>query len=233
MDEPVQLDELIGFVAGLNPGGDALAHLADAVTVSDRLGEAADQLIGHFVAEARNTGATWTEIGKSMGVTRQAVQKRFVPKSAAGDPGAALERFTPRAKAVIAASQDEARAAEHDYVGTEHIVLALLSQPEGVASKVLAERVTPDRLRAAVHDALGPPRGAVPEQIPYTLRGKNVIDVSVREAQRLGHQYVGTEHILLAVLADEQGVGAVVLTGLGVDKNAVEAWLAAHGLAGH
>jgi hypothetical protein len=231
MDKPVQLDDLIGFVTQLHPDGDDLVHLADAVAASERLDEVADQLIGHFVDRARSTGATWTDIGRSMGVSRQAVQKRFVPKSAAARDAAesgALVHFTPRARAVLAASQDEARAAGHDYVGTEHLVLALLSQPEGLAAKALAESVTPDRLRAAMNEAFGPPSDDIPEHIPYTLRGKNVIEVSVREAGRLGHDYVGTEHILLAVLGDRQGIGALVLTGHGVDKNKVEEWLAAH-----
>jgi hypothetical protein len=230
MDKPVQLENLIGFVTQLHPEGDSLVHLADAVVTSEQLGELADQLVGHFVSQARGTGATWAEIGRSMGVSRQAVQKRFVPRPAGtGEPGefGALDRFTPRARAVIAASQDEARAAGHNYVGTEHILLALLTQPEGLAAKALAASVTPDSVRAAISEAVGPPSNDVPEHIPYTLRAKNVIDVSVLEAQRLGHGYVGTEHILLAVLADERGVGGLALAGLGIDKNKIEQWLAA------
>lgn len=226
MDEPVRLEDLIGYVTTLHPDGDALVHLADAVRESERLGQVADQLVGHFVDLARETGATWNEIGACMGVSRQAVQKRFVPKPS-GDP---LERFTLRAKAVVAASQDEARRAGHAYVGTEHLALALLSQPGGLAAKALAESVTPERLRAAMTEALDPPgAGDIPEDIPYTPRGRNVLDVSVREAQRLGHDYVGTEHILLAVLADTRGIGGRVLAGLGVDKARVESWLAAAG----
>lgn len=227
MDEPMRLDDLVSRVTGLHPGGDALVHLSDAVAMSEMMGGLADRLVGHFVDAARAAGATWAEIGRSMGVTRQAVQKRFVTKLAAAGAldEAAYERFTPRARAVIAASQEEARAAGHDYVGTEHIVLGLLSQPEGLAAKALSEKTTPERLRAAMSEVFGPRSVGVPEHIPYTPRAKRAIELSVHEAQRLGHEYVGTEHILLGVLAERHGVGAQVIIGLGVDQRSVEEWL--------
>src|SRR4051794_23858585 len=133
MAEPVRIDDLIHHVTGLHPDGDPLVRLSDAVSVSERVGDVADQLVNHFVNAARDAGATWAEIGKSMGVTRQAVQKRFVPKPAELHPldAASYSKFTPRAQAVVVAGQEEARAARHNYVGTEHLVLGLLSQPEG------------------------------------------------------------------------------------------------------
>jgi hypothetical protein len=229
MEQPVRLDDLVNHVTRLHPDGDALAHLADAIATSELVDDVSDQLVGHFVDAARKAGATWAEIGRVMGVSRQAVQKRFVPKPA--DVGAlqamSYERFTPRARAVIAASQQEARAAGHDYVGTEHIVLGLLSQPVGLAAKVLSEKTTPEQLRAAMGEVLGPRCDDVPDDIRYTPRGKRAIELSVQEAQRLRHDYVGTEHILLGVLAEQQGVGAKVLFGLGVSQRGVEEWLAA------
>jgi Clp amino terminal domain, pathogenicity island component len=232
MDHPqMRLDDLIDLVNRLSPDGDALQHLTHAVTLADRLGELADHLIGHFVDQARKAGATWTAIGQCMGVSKQAAQKRFVPKSTDArelldsDP---FSRFTDRARHVILASQEEARTASHDYIGTEHLVLGLLSEPEALAGRALAEQgITPEQVRAAMTVVLGPARDNVPEYIPYTPRAKKVLELTVREALRLGHNYVGTEHLLLGVLAEEEGVGAKILVGLGLAKDRAESWMLA------
>ncbi|WP_207394132.1 Clp protease N-terminal domain-containing protein [Actinomadura formosensis] len=224
----MRLDDLINRVTASHPDGGALVHLSDAIAMSGMLDDVSDQLVGHFVNAAHNAGATWAEIGRTMGMTRQAAQKRFVTKPA--DVAAlarAHDRWTPRAQAILVACQDEARAAGHNYVGTEHIVLALLSQPQGLAAKALAEKTTPERLRAAMSEVFGPRSDDLSGEFPYTPRGTRAIELSVREAQRLGHDYVGTEHILLGVLAEQHGVGAQVLRRLGVDQRGVEEWLAA------
>src|SRR5262249_5607197 len=231
--EPTQirLDDLISLVHQMNPDGDALQYLTNAVALADRIGELADHLIGHFVDQARKAGATWTHIGQSMGVTKQAAQKRFVPKSV--DTKGLLDtghfgRFTEKARRVIIASQEEARAASHDYIGTEHLVLGLLSEPEALAGRALAEQgITAERIRAAMTVVLGPAKDSVPEYIPYPPRAKKVIELTVREALRLGHNYVGTEHLLLGVLAEEEGVGAKILVGLGLSKDKAEEWMLA------
>src|SRR5947209_18955486 len=103
MPEEPRLDDLIAYVEADEPGGDALEHLSTAVDISARLDELADNLIGHFVERARSAGASWTEIGQHMGVTKQAVQKRFVPKQADDGgslSGGRLRRFTVRARRV-------------------------------------------------------------------------------------------------------------------------------------
>lgn len=226
MDAPrLRLDELINLVNGLHPDGDPLRRLADAVLLSERLGEIADHLVGHFVDQARKAGATWADIGNSMGVSKQAVQRRFVPKSDQVDLGA-FSRFTDRARRSIVASQEEARAAGHDYIGTEHLVLGLLNEPEALAARALAEQgISSEQVRAAMKVVLGPPSQSVPEHIPYTPRARKVIELSVREALRLGHDYVGTEHLLLGVLAEQEGVGAKVLVGLGLVRDEAERWM--------
>ncbi|HSK96490.1 MAG TPA: hypothetical protein VK891_07745, partial [Euzebyales bacterium] len=125
---PPRLDELIGYVRNLHPDGDVLASLSDAVIVSEHLGDVADHLVGHFVDQARRAGASWTEIGRSMGVTKQAAQQRFVPRPAPSDEplgGGAWSRFTHRAQRVMMRAKQEADRASHGAVGTEHIVLAL------------------------------------------------------------------------------------------------------------
>ncbi|MER7456301.1 Clp protease N-terminal domain-containing protein [Micromonospora sp. NPDC126480] len=233
MTEPVQmtnvvrLDDLIEAIKKVHT--DALDQLSSAVVAADHLGELADHLIGHFVDQARRSGASWTDIGRSMGVSKQAAQKRFVSKSsdAPVDPQQGFNRFTPRARNVVMASQNEARATGHTEIRTEHIVLGLLAEPEAVAAKVLvAQGATLDRVREVATAALPPASGdQVPALIPYDAPAKKVLELTFREALRLGHNYIGTEHILLALLEQEDGSG--VLSSLGVDKAEAEAGIAA------
>ncbi|WP_088986034.1 Clp protease N-terminal domain-containing protein [Micromonospora chokoriensis] len=227
MSNTVKLDDLIQAIKTAHT--DALDQLTDAVIAADHLGEVADHLIGHFVDQARRSGASWTDIGRSMGVSKQAAQKRFVPKAstdaAALDPNAGFSRFTPRARNVVMASQEEARANGNAEIGPEHLVLGLLAEPEALAARVMADLgVTPEVVREAVAAALPPRVEQVPDLIPYDARGKKALELTFREALRLGHNYIGTEHILLALLEQEDGAG--VLTSLGLEKAAVEADLA-------
>ncbi|MEW2142332.1 Clp protease N-terminal domain-containing protein [Micromonospora vinacea] len=226
MSNNVKLDDLIQAIKTAHT--DALDQLTDAVIAADHLGEVADHLIGHFVDQARRSGASWTDIGRSMGVSKQAAQKRFVPKAtdaAALDPNAGFGRFTPRARNVVIASQEEARASGNAEIGPEHLVLGLLAEPEGLAARVMAGRgATPEAVREAVAAVLPARAEQVPDLIPYDARGKKALELTFREALRLGHNYIGTEHILLALLEQEDGAG--VLTNLGLDKATVEGDLA-------
>ncbi|MFF0747697.1 Clp protease N-terminal domain-containing protein [Streptomyces sp. NPDC004267] len=224
--QPVRLDDLIDAIKKSHPE-DALDQLSDAVIAADHLGEIADHLIGHFVDQARRAGASWTDIGRSMGVTRQAVQKRFVPKddsaadAAKMDPAAGFSRFTPRARNVVVAAQNEATAARNDKTGPAHLALGLLAEPEGLAVRwITGQGVSPERLREAVGATLPPAAEEVPALIPYDADAKKVLELTFREALRLGHDYVGTEHILLALLEFEDGKGT--LAGLGLDKARAE-----------
>ncbi|QOC93186.1 Clp protease N-terminal domain-containing protein [Micromonospora craniellae] len=226
MNTPVRLDDLIQAIKQAHT--DALDQLTDAVMVADHIGEVADHLIGHFVDQARRSGASWTDIGRSMGVSKQAAQKRFVSKGDAGpiDPQQGFNRFTPRARNVVMASQNEARAAGNAEIGPVHLVLGLLAEPDGLAVKALAAGgISAEALREAATAALPPSVDKVPDLVPYDAAGKKALELTFREALRLGHNYIGTEHILLALLEQEDGEG--VLTGLGVDKAAAEANIAA------
>ncbi|MFI1285742.1 MULTISPECIES: Clp protease N-terminal domain-containing protein [unclassified Streptomyces] len=225
MTNPVRLDDLIEAIKKVHT--DTLEQLSGAVVAAEALGDVADHLIGHFVDQARRSGASWTDIGRSMGVTRQAAQKRFVPKAdkegdAGLDPNQGFARFTPRARNVVVVAQNEARAAGNTEIRTEHLVLGLLSEPEGLAALALtAQGVDTDAVRAAATGALPPAAADVPDLVPFDAAAKKTLELTFREALRLGHGYVGTEHILLALLEQEHGEG--LLTGLGVDKDAVEA----------
>ena len=230
---PVRLDELIGYVRSQE--GTALDHVSAAVRISEHLGELADHLIGHFVDQARKTGASWTEIGQSMGVTKQAAQKRFVPRATSAEDLLSdafqdhlFSRFTPRAKRTVTAAMEEAREHRHGFIGTEHLALGLLDEPEGLAVKAIeALGVTPEAARQALVAALLPATAdePMPGRIPFTPRARKVLELALREALSLGHNYIGTEHILLGVLAEEDGIGGKTLTGLGVTKERVLEWL--------
>lgn len=227
MTVPVRLDDLIEAIKKTN--ADALDQLSNAVIAADHLGDIADHLIGHFVDQARRSGASWTDIGRSMGVTRQAAQKRFVPKDPDAekmDPNAGFSRFTPRARNVVVASQNEATAAGNAEIGIGHVALGLLAEPEGIAMHWIATQgVTPEALREAVTPTLPAAAEEAPALTPYDAAAKKVLELTFREALRLGHDYVGTEHILLALLEYEDGDG--VLTGLGLAKERAEADIAA------
>lgn len=223
LDPPVRLDDLIDAIKKVN--SDALAQLSDAVITAGALGELADHLIGHFVDQARRSGASWTEIGASMGVTKQAAQKRFVPKGPGEptgmDPNEGFGRFTPRARSVVVAAQNEANAARNDRIGVEHLILGLTIDSESLAAKAIATQgVSLDAVRQAATAALPAAADEVPALIPFDPAAKKALELTFREALRLGHNYVGTEHILLALLELEDGDG--VLAGLGIQKAAVE-----------
>ncbi|RRQ78497.1 Clp protease N-terminal domain-containing protein [Streptomyces griseofuscus] len=219
----VRLDDLIEAIKKVHPK--PLDQLQDAVLAADHLGDVADHLIGHFVDQARRSGASWTEIGKSMGVTRQAAQKRFVPKESADlDPGQGFNRYTPRARNVVMAAHSEAVAARNPEGRPEHLVLGLLAEPEGIAAKAITAQDVPlDAVREAATAALPPAAEEVPDLVPYGPEAKKVLELTFREALRLGHNYIGTEHILLALLEHENGAG--VLSGLGVTKAAAEEYV--------
>ncbi|HSK25386.1 MAG TPA: Clp protease N-terminal domain-containing protein [Jiangellales bacterium] len=216
----VRLADLIEHVRAKHPDGDPLEHLSDAVLVADQLGEVADHLVGHFVDQARRGGASWTEIGRSMGVTKQAAQKRFVPRSSGDvpDPGN-WARFTDRARQVVTAAQRHARETGYPEAAPEHVLLALVEDPDGMAGAALTgQGVELEQVRSAVAGALGQGPGAATGHTGFDGGARQLLAVTVREAVRLGHNDVGTEHILLALLDDGGTVPAALLAGLGVTK---------------
>jgi len=227
MTVPVRLDDLIDAIKKVH--SEALDQLSDAVLAAEHLDDIADHLIGHFVDQARRSGASWTDIGRSMGVTKQAARKRFVPK-APNEPdmeaSEGFSRFTPRARKVVIASQQEAHAAKNNQIGPQHLILGLLSDPEGIAARaIVAQGVLLTTVRRAVTATLPPAADEVPALIPFTEPARKALELTFRQALRMGHNYVGTEHILLALLELENSMG--VLNGLGVDRAATETQVAA------
>ena len=129
-----------------------------------------------------------------------------------------FERFTDRARRVVVLAQDEARGLKHNYIGTEHLLLGLISEGEGVAAKALeAMEIKGEAVRASVIEIIGEGEKPVEGHIPFTPRAKRVFELSLREALQLGHNYIGTEHLLLGLLKEGEGVAAQVLTKQGAD----------------
>jgi hypothetical protein len=133
-----------------------------------------------------------------------------------------FERFTDRARRVVVLAQEEARLLNHNYIGTEHILLGLIHEGEGVAAKALEQLgISLEAVRDRVQSIIGEGGGAPTGHIPFTPRAKKVLELSLREALQLGHNYIGTEHILLGLVREGEGVAAQVLVNLGADLSAV------------
>ncbi|GAA2280049.1 Clp protease N-terminal domain-containing protein [Nonomuraea roseoviolacea subsp. roseoviolacea] len=246
MDQIVRLGELITAIKSRHPDGDPLRQLTDAVVLGEQLGEVADHLIGHFVDQARHAGASWTDIGRSMGVTKQAAQKRFVPKETSlAEDLRSYGRFTERTRAVIVAAQALARDGGAGHIEPQHLVLGLLSEPQCLAVRAMdALGASPDTVRQAMEaltssgeahgDASAAPTPPADSEEaagaaggpPFSALSRKALELTLREALHLGHNYVGTEHVLLGVLSLGEAPGAhpvvTVLEGLGVTKEAAE-----------
>ena len=219
------LQELIQAVRTDAPGLDPLDLLACAAAMVGELEDVGDALLGHFVDQCRGAGQSWAEISRALGVSRQAAHKRFT------GPGSApnWERFTPRARLVLEGAADEAQDLGHGWVGTEHLLLGLFRQPEGLAARALSEvGITAEACRGKVTDLIS--RGDAPGPFgtrPFTPRAIEVLRGSVEEALLLGHNYIGTEHLLLALYRDANSVAARVLAELNVARDDMAARLVA------
>jgi ATP-dependent Clp protease ATP-binding subunit ClpC len=135
-----------------------------------------------------------------------------------------FERFTERARQVVVYAQDEARALKHNYIGTEHLLLGLLREEEGLAARVLQSlEITVEGVRAQVARIVGSGDEVRSGQIPFTPRSKKVLELALREAVALGHNYIGTEHILLGLVREGQGVAARILLDFDADADRVRA----------
>jgi ATP-dependent Clp protease ATP-binding subunit ClpC len=135
-----------------------------------------------------------------------------------------FERFTDRARRVVVLAQEEARTLDHNYIGTEHILLGLIHEGEGVAASALeALGISPADIRGDLEAIIGRGGQAPVGNIPFTPRAKKVLELSLREALQLGHNYIGTEHILLGLVREEEGVGAEVLAKRGATLELVRA----------
>jgi Clp amino terminal domain, pathogenicity island component len=209
------LQQLIEAVHADAASDDALDQLTQASRTTAALEELGDALLGHFVDQSRRSGRTWSQISTALGVTRQAVHKRF----SVGAPK--LERFTPRARAVLRGAADQARTLQSGYIGTEHLLLALFEPADGPAAQVLTEagitRADCEKRLWLHHPRQGSP--STTGQLPSTPQMVEVLRSAVEEALRLGHNYIGTQDLLLALFSDPHDPAAKALTSLGASAD--------------
>ena len=226
----VKLTELVEALDTELPESDTLAKISEAQVRARTLSDIGDQLVGHYVALARAAGASWQQIGDAIGVSKQAAQQKL--GSQFGSP--TFERFTKRARAVVVGAQEAARSRKHDYIGSEHLLIGLLGEPQGLAAEALAELAgSAEAVQTAV-EAKMPPGGskALKGHIAFSPRGKEALEQSLQAALRLGHNYIGTEHILLGILADPDSVASKALADIEITPEKAEAQIQV-GLTGY
>jgi hypothetical protein len=206
----ISLADLIGRLDEEFPDAGELDRISEARLRARTLTDLGDQLLDHYVSRAKRAGASWSEIGDAIGVTKQAAQQRHTP--------APFERFTNLNRHTIVLAQESARTHRHDSIGTEHLLLGLLGEPRGLAYEVLVEQCgSEQRVRDAVGAAL-PPGGekALRGNIAFRPESKEAIEQTLRAAAGLGHDRVGTGHTLLGLIRTSGSPAAAVLLGLGL-----------------
>jgi ClpA/ClpB-like protein len=205
----ISLADLIARLDGELPDASDLARISEAHLRAQTLSDLGDQLVGHYVGQAKRAGASWSEIGDAIGVSKQAAQQRHAP--------AAFERFTDLNRHSIVLAQEAARTHKHDFIGTEHLLLGLLGEPRGLAYKVLVAKTGSERrLRDAIEAELPPAGKKAPRgHIAFRPESKTVIDHAQHAAADLGQDWVGTEHTLLGLIRAEESPAAQILRHLG------------------
>ncbi|MBO8190205.1 hypothetical protein ITI46_00500 [Streptomyces oryzae] len=205
----INLADLIARLDAEFPDADHLARVSEAQLRNRTLADLGDQLVDHYVGKAKQAGASWSEIGDAIGVSKQAAQQRHTP--------APFERFTELNRHSIVLAQEAARTHKHDSIGTEHLLLGLLGEPQGLAYEVLTSKAGPEqRIRDAIEEAM-PPAGqkALRGHIAFRPESQQAIQEASRASADLGHDWVGTEHSLLGLIRAEASPAAQILRTLG------------------
>ncbi|HMG40910.1 MAG TPA: Clp protease N-terminal domain-containing protein [Acidimicrobiales bacterium] len=197
-----------------------LDRLTAAVTRHRELTDQADQLLDHFVIAARETGCSWAQVGEVLGVTKQAAQQRHgrwrlpreLLRGVLGKRPGLFQRFTPRSRAAVVDGVEAARQLGHVSIGTEHVLVGILGQPDSVGAKVLARwGLTRDGVFADVAERLGRNEPATSRRhIPFSPHAKKALELALRESISLGHNHIGTEHVLLGLIRVDDGAAAIL-----------------------
>jgi ATP-dependent Clp protease ATP-binding subunit ClpA len=241
MAPPPTLQELIEIVRQDSSSDQPLDQLVAAAAAAAQLEETTDALLGHFVDRCRRDGRSWTEISAALGVTKQAVHKRFAPALAAhivaATPSPTFERFTDRARHVVAEARQAAADSVAGSVGTEHILLAQFSEPGGVAARALAAMgVSKETVAAAIRvrgeTAAGDAKagdgsaddGAGGSGPAFSGPAKQLLRDALTVALEFGHNYIGTEHLLLGLYRNPESAATWIL----LEAGALEATARAH-----
>jgi len=204
------VDQLIAQLERDLPEADPVAKVGEARARARALGDLGDELIDHFIRTARQSGASWSQIGDAMGVSKQAAQQR-------GAPGR-YARFTDRARQVVADAQALAREGRSPAVEPEHVLVTLLDATEALAAKVVTVLgVDPRALGETVRAGLPSGAETPPEHVPFSAGAKQLLEETTQSALDLGHNYVGTEHMLLGLLRMPDTAAGRALTAAGLD----------------
>ena len=215
----MDMDELLELVRERADDPSPLGLVKSAVRVSEDVASVTDAVVSHYVEQARSAGHSWSEVGQAMGVSKQAVHQKYV-KATPMPP--VFGRLTGRAQTALDNAQAEARGLKHNFVGTEHLLLGMMRDRDAVATRALAAfDVGYDDVRSRVEAIIGAGAHRVSGEQPLTPRAARALERSLGEALKLGHNYVGTEHLLLGVVGEKAGVAARVLKDLGVKKGAL------------
>ena len=216
------LQEVIHLVEADTHDEEPLSRLETASVVVRNLAEVGDAALGYFVDQARHAGHSWSEIGEALGVSKQAAQQKHTVRLSLDLNAPTFERFTPRARHVVSAAEPIARASGHGHVGTEHLLLALYREPEGVAAQILEEANLPaDQAKAAVDARAEPGQGAPDEKLPFAPQARAALSGALSSALEMGHNYIGTEHVLLGLVRGA-GLAAAILEDAGLDHETLE-----------
>ena len=204
----ITLADLIARLEKEQPQADALARVSQAHLRSQTLADLGDQLVDHYVSQAKRGGASWAQIGQALGVSKQAAQQRQ-----AGTP---FELFTELARHSVVLAQEAARTSRHDLIGTEHLLLGLLDEPNGDAYRLLTATDSQRTVRNAVQEVMVPPgtrrlRG----HIAFGSDSTHAIEQARLAAHDLGHEWVGTGHLLLGLSRTPDSPAAQALGALG------------------
>jgi cyanate lyase len=227
MSPTPELQDLIQSVRDESEGGNLLAQLTKASEYASGLSDLGDRLLDHYVQECRAAGISWAELSTALGVSKQAAHKRFTAPGTGVGTGA-FQRFTDRARLVVVDAQEQARTLQHSVIEPEHVLLALFTPERGISAHALARlNLTYDQVLEQV--VIRNPRGDTARvgHIPFSESAKVLLKAALDEALGLAHNYIGTEHLLLAVHHEESDAAAQILTELGADDAAVRAAVAA------
>jgi len=216
MSPTPNLNDLIQSVRDEVADGDPIAQLAKAAEYAADLSQLGDRLLDHFVFQCRQAGMSWSELSTALGVSKQAAHKRFTGLAPT------FQRFTVKARDVVQGATGHARALGHPEIGTEHLLVSLFEPADSLAAIALnrlglqREAVSEELLRRR-------PRGETPAEgtIPFSAHAKEALRGALEEALELGHNYIGTEHLLLGLQREPGFASAEILGTLGVQKEAV------------
>jgi Clp amino terminal domain, pathogenicity island component len=222
----IDLEQLIDIIES-DETTDPLDRVAAAATLKDQMETLGDELLDHFVKEARDQGCSWNQIGDALGVTRQAAQQRhgggLLGRVVEGLRAGKFQRFTPRARAAVIAAQTVARERGHDLIGTEHVLLALYESGGGNLGRVTLDRlgVDPGALSSFVDEAHPRTDATLRGHIRFGRDAKTALERALAAAVDLCHNYICCEHLLLGVAAVEDGLGARALAAQDVGTAAL------------